>query len=75
MLMLYTTMVRHRPGQIASRGAISMYWRPSRLSIPPQLGTPAGRPNPRKLREASATMMLPMEIEKITMIGGHDTPG
>ena len=27
------------PAHIAKRGAISMNWRPSRLSMPPQLGT------------------------------------
>ena len=42
------------PGHIASRGAISMNWRPSRLSMPPQLGTVVGSPNPRKLNDASA---------------------
>ena len=57
---------RH-PGHIARRGAISMNWRPSRLSIPPQLGTVVGRPKPRKLRLDSAMMMPPMVIEKVTM--------
>ena len=70
MLMPYTTMVRHRPGQIANRGAMVMYWRPPRLSMPPQLGTSGGRPKPRKLSEASATMMAPMVIEKMMMMGG-----
>ncbi len=46
-----------------------MYLRPSRLGIPPQLGISGGRPNPRKLSEASAMMTPPMLIEKKMMIG------
>ena len=57
-------MVRQKPGQNASRGAISMYLRPSLLSMPPQLGTSGGRPNPRKLKEASATMFAPTDTEE-----------
>ena len=56
----YTTTVRHRPGHTASRGAISMYLRPSRLSMPPQLGTVVGSPNPRKLNDASLITTAPM---------------
>ena len=69
MLKQKTTAVRQRPGHIASRGAISMYWRPSRLSIDPQLGTSGGSPKPRKLSEASAMITPPMVIEKMTMTG------
>ena len=47
MFRQYTTTVSATPGHIASRGAISMNWRPSRLSMPPQLGTVVGSPNPR----------------------------
>ena len=48
MCRQYTTSVSATPGHIASRGAISMYCRPSRLSIVPQLGTSGGSPNPKK---------------------------
>ena len=34
------------PRWLWRRGAISMNWRPSRLSMPPQLGTVVGSPNP-----------------------------
>ena len=44
----------------ASRGAISMNSRPSRLSMPPQLETEIGRPNPRKLKDAWVTIAPPM---------------
>ena len=56
MFKLYTTSVRLRPGQSASRGSASMYWRPSRLSIPPQSGMSGGRPKPRKLSDAALRM-------------------
>ena len=39
MFRQYTTSVSATPGHIASRGTISMYCRPSRLSMVPQLGT------------------------------------
>ena len=52
-----------RPGHIASRGAISMYCRPSRLSIVPRLGTSGGSPNPRKLKDASAMIAHPIVIK------------
>ena len=46
MFRQYTTSVSATPDHIASRGAISMYCRPSRLSIVPQLGTSGGSPKP-----------------------------
>ena len=68
------TIVRHSPGHSASHGACSMNRRPSRLSIPPQLGTLTGSPNPRKLKLASArmtppTLMLKTMISGATMLG------
>ena len=59
----YTTSVSATPDHIASRGAISMYCRPSRLSIVPQLGTSGGSPKPRKLSDASAMIAHPIVIE------------
>ena len=47
-----------------------MYLRPSRLSNPPQLGVLTGSPNPRKLREASAIITVPMVMLKMMMAGG-----
>ena len=44
MFRQYTTSVSATPGHIASRGTISMYCRPSRLSMVPQLGTSGGSP-------------------------------
>ena len=63
MFRQYTTSVSATPGNIASRGAISMYCRPSRLSIVPQLGTSGGSPKPRKLKDASAMIAQPIVIE------------
>ena len=62
MLKLYTTMVRHRPGHSANHGACSMYLRPSRLSMPPQSGMVAGRPNPRKPSAANAMITPPILV-------------
>ena len=70
MLRLYTVSVRQRPGQRASHGAISMYWRPSLLSMPPQLGVFNGRPNPRKLREASEMITQPMLMLNMMIMTG-----
>ena len=39
-----------------------MYSRPSRLSIPPQLGILGGSPNPRKLSEASPIKSLRHQV-------------
>ena len=69
MFRQYTTIVRHSPGHSASRGATSMNSRPSRLSIPPQLGTEIGRPNPRKLSAASLIITAPTLMVKMMMIG------
>ena len=74
MFRLYTTRVRQRPGHRASHGACSMYRRPSQLSRVPQLGVSGGRPNPRKLREASLIiaprmLMLKMMISGATILG------
>ena len=46
-----------------------MYWRPSRLSMPPQLGIWSGRPKPRKLNDASVMITAPMLMLKMTIIG------
>ena len=43
--------------------------RPSRLSIPPQLGTEIGRPNPRKLSAASLMITAPTLMVNTMMIG------
>ena len=69
MLRQYTVTVRNRPGHSASRGASSMYLRPSWLSMPPQLGTFTGRPKSRKLKLASAMITLPTLMLKITISG------
>ena len=62
-------MVRHTPGHSARCGAISMYCRPSRLSMPPQLGMSGGRPKPRKLSAASDMITPPTLMLKMMMIG------
>ena len=46
-----------------------MWVRPSLLSIPPQLGICAGRPNPRKLSDASAMITPPTLMLKMTITG------
>ena len=46
-----------------------MYWRPSRLSIPPQLGISIGRPKPRKLKAASEMITPPTLMLNTTIIG------
>ena len=69
MFRQYTTIVRHSPGHSASRGATSMNSRPSRLSIPPQLGTEIGRPNPRKLSAASLMITPPTLMVKMMITG------
>ena len=43
--------------------------RPSRLSIPPQLGTEIGRPNPKKLSAASLIITPPTLIVKMMITG------
>ena len=53
---------------MVSHSATPMYWRPS-ASIVPQLGTEGGTPTPRKLSEASATILLATEKLAMTMIG------
>ena len=63
------TVNRENPGQRASAGTLSMYRRPSQLSIPPQLATSGGSPRPRKLREASAMITSPMVTVKMTIMG------
>ena len=74
MFRQYTTTVRHRPGHTANRGAISMYSRPSRLSMPPQLGTVVGNPNPRTTALKDGTITSPMldlehvEVSPVPMI-------
>ena len=60
MFRQYPTSVSATPDHIASRGAISMYCRPSRLNIVPQLGTSGGSPKPRKLKLASAMIAQPI---------------
>ena len=60
---------RHSPGHSASRGATSMNSRPSRLSIPPQLGTEIGSPNPKKLSAASLMITPPTLIVKMMITG------
>ena len=77
MFRQYTTRVSATPGHIASRGAISMYCRPSRLSIVPQLGTSGGSPKPRKLNDASAMIAHPivdMAVAERTVDGRCGTP-
>ena len=46
-----------------------MYCRPSRLSMPPQLGMSGGRPKPRKLSAASDMITPPTLMLKMMMIG------
>ena len=46
-----------------------MYLRPSRLSMPPQLGTFTDSPKPRKLKLGSAMMTLPTLMLKMTISG------
>ena len=53
---------------MVSHSATPIYWRPS-ASIVPQLGIEGGTPTPRKLSEASATMLLATEKLAMTMIG------
>ena len=43
--------------------------RPSRLSIPPQLGTEIGSPNPKKLSAASLMITAPTLMVKMMMTG------
>jgi hypothetical protein len=62
-------MVRARPGIKAIMGAISMYWRPVLLNIPPQLGAGGGMPRPRKLKLASARIMAAMRVVNRMIIG------
>jgi len=60
-------MLKAAPGHKAKAGIISIYWRPSWLSILPQLGTPGGTPKPRKLRLDSIKIAAPTCIEKRIM--------
>ena len=71
MLMPYTTIASDRPGQIASSGARSMNRRPSRLSMPPQLGCGGGMPKPRKLIVDSLRITAPSEMVNTTITGGQ----
>ena len=47
-----------------------MNWRPSRLSMAPQLGTLGGRPKPRKLNDASLMITPPMLMVNTTITTG-----
>ena len=46
-----------------------MYLRPSQLSIPPQVGSGGGTPNPRKLIIASVRIAFPTFRLKMTISG------
>ena len=56
-------------GATEHQGAVPIYERPV-LTITPQLALPAGEPSPRKLKLASARIIIPILIVKRTIMRG-----